>query len=195
MTHFCYQHPTVAVAGFVAQGIKVMKAPSPLLLGTYESKLNHYQQVGQIHSFTWHDKEVQKGAMPGFTSYVEVNLKDGRKIQCSSHSVYSRKCVSREAAATKAIHMIDEMLALSPPRDQLICSGSESLVYKQKLNNMMQGRFHTQLPDYNTRWLGEQQFQCTVRHSMFGKIVGSVCNSKKEAENVAACRACSHLDK
>ena len=116
---------SIDVAGHIAQGIKVVKTPSPLLRGMYKSKLNHYRQVGRIHSFTWLDEEVRQGAMPGFTSHVDVNFKDGHKIRCSSQDVYSRKKVSREVAATKAIDMI-EMLALSPT-DQQIHSSPKNL--------------------------------------------------------------------
>ena len=120
------------VAGYVAQGIEVIETP-PHLLGMYKSKLNHYRQVGRIHSFTWLDEEVQQGDMSGFISHVDVNFKDGHKIRCSSEDVYSKKSVSREAAATKAIDMI-ETLAL-PPTDQLIYSSPASLAYKGELDN------------------------------------------------------------
>ena len=123
----------MVVTGHIAQGIKVVKAPSPLLRGTYKSKLNHYRQVGRIHSFTWLDREVRQGAMSGFKSHVDVTFKDGHKIQCSSQDVYSRKSVSREAAATKAVNMI-KMLALSPT-DQRVHSSPKNLACKGKLNN------------------------------------------------------------
>ena len=178
--------------GLVSREVEHVKVHSPPSSGVYRSKLNSYQQCGRISSFTWHDEEQKdiKGAKLGFTSWVVVSIKDGHKIECNSQGMYSSKSTSREAAASKAISVLEDM-PVSLPTVHSICSGAEILVYKSKLNNMMQGTLRTQLPDYDTRQLGEQEFQCTVKHSTFGEVTGSVCNSKREAENVAAHRAYS----
>ena len=180
----------IADTGLIAREVEVVKVHSPPSSGVYKSKLNNYRQSGRICSFKWLDEEKEhpKGAKIGFTSCVVTYLNDGRKIECNSQGIYSSKGGSREAAAANAVTVLDKMLA-SSPIVHLTCSGAENLVYKQKLNNMMQGVFRVQLPEYDTCQFGEQQFQCTVRHSMLGEITGSVCNSKKEAENVAAYRA------
>ena len=159
--------------------------------GIYKEKLNNYEQSGRIRSYAWLEdqKHERNRFQTGFTSCVEVELIDGKKIQYTSPNICTSKKESKDAAAKNAISELDKIL----PTHHSVPGRTEGLIYKQKLNNIMHGRFHTQLPGYETIPVGEQQFQCTVTHSKFGKVTGNVCHSKKEAEDDAARQALDNL--
>ena len=130
-----------------------------------------------------------------------MELPNGQKVKADSQNYYLSKYASREVAASNVIKAIGPIptgigaMAQSLTVSNASISTGKLLIHKEQLNDTLQVYFETLLPDYVTTRIGEQLFQCTISHHLFGSISGFPCKSKCDAEDSAAELALNHLEK
>ena len=176
--------------------------PAPQTSGSNKTRLNEYVQSKILRSVEWlkDDEKQDFKRTPGFRSFVEVELPNGQKVNADSQNYYPSKIASREVAASNVIKAIGPLLTgACKHADQSLnvskapSSTGKRLICKEKLNNELHGNYHTNVPKYSTLEVGEQLFQCTISHHLFGTVTGSCCKSKRQAEDSAAKLALDRL--
>ena len=179
----------IIIIVFTVLSREVVHPSSP---GHYRAKINEYKTKGIIESYkiSSHQQDIS------FRSKIDCKMAEGEVITGDSKLHYlGKKAISEEKAAEDALCKINKKQLPQCSRPSTVHETSlnpNDKKYKSILNNLLFQKLKMEMPNYISVQDHQGNFQCTISHSLLGKVVsGSKFQTKKEAENSAAWRVLS----
>ena len=156
-----------------------------------KSQLNElFQKYGITDKNYSSTDDVTDGNVHNYRATLTYTV-HGKKYQYESRGVFGRKQDAEEDTAQQALCQIEQQ---QQQQREFVCrgGGAKANHYKQLLKERYCDERHLSVPQYTTESTSGG-FVSTVNVPQYKPVRGPVCNSKKEAEQLAAMEALRQL--